>query len=571
MELLHGFLKAAILRDKVNTGLTKAIADARYQKAIYTGLDQDYILHEYRKRETKPQKEQRSRITATRTKHTTRKIENVINQLEVMEKPSIKILHNDEKVVNALDVFIERNNISKLAFDYVKYYNITDSNAFVICGLNELEEVEYNTVSVNNIYDYKVSNKNLKYVVFKNTRKTKTVEVHDFSLYHGSGIIKYVNTKDRTIGENETTVIGQHTYIVTTIDTPFIMAFRLGYIEDMTNNQETCVSIIDSASELFKALIWQGSELDVIDAAHGIVKQYAYVPNCGFKTKEANCVGGFMFANGGITTETCPKCKGSGFNIHTTSQDIITMPMPKDTTNIPDLASLTHTVYIDDGILRYKQEYIKHLNDEIMTTVFNTSVATKSEIKETAFAKNVDLQGIYATLNQVGEQVSNCFKWMVKCGAYLLTEKIDIEVIHGYKLELKLETVETLVAKKGRALENNAPVEVIKAIDLAILQKQHLDNPVTFNRYTIWEGYRPFADQSPTQVRETLARLPDTFRDKVLYTFFGKVRKNIELENDEKFYNGTEEYRRGLINAEVDKIIEELKTFDTSGRMNFDG
>jgi len=120
--LLHDFAKESIKRGSPNKSLEKAISDAKYQKAIYTGKEQDYILYEYRKAESDNQKKQRSRISITRTKHKGRQIENTINQLEVMDKPAIKVLHENPEIVASLDSFIQKNNIKTLAFDYVKYY-----------------------------------------------------------------------------------------------------------------------------------------------------------------------------------------------------------------------------------------------------------------------------------------------------------------------------------------------------------------------------------------------------------------------------------------------------------------
>lgn len=49
--------------------------EAKFNKAMYTGLGQKEWLLNYRKEETKEQKDQRERITRTKTKHICRKIE----------------------------------------------------------------------------------------------------------------------------------------------------------------------------------------------------------------------------------------------------------------------------------------------------------------------------------------------------------------------------------------------------------------------------------------------------------------------------------------------------------------
>lgn len=57
----------SVLRDKPNAKVAKAIEDAKYQKSLYSGNGQDEILLKYREKESINQKEQRKRITISRT------------------------------------------------------------------------------------------------------------------------------------------------------------------------------------------------------------------------------------------------------------------------------------------------------------------------------------------------------------------------------------------------------------------------------------------------------------------------------------------------------------------------
>ena len=249
------FLKQSIKRGATNVRLDKAITDARFQLAVYSGIGQDYIVTDYRKSE---QKEQRLRITTTRTKHTSRQIENVIDQLEVMSKPAINVLCEDnQEAEEGIKQFITDDHISDLAFNFTKYYNMTDANAFLTCGENEHGDIEFNAIGVNNVYDYYMVNKKLKMVVFNSTRLTKEGNVNDYHAYSDTEVVKFTNVKgnEATEEEQEFEMIGDNTYKVDRIETKINRAFRLGYIQDMTNNQETCLTIMDAASELLKGLI----------------------------------------------------------------------------------------------------------------------------------------------------------------------------------------------------------------------------------------------------------------------------------------------------------------------------
>ena len=149
------------------------------------------------------------------------------------------------------------------------------------------------------------------------------------------------------------------------------------------------------------------------------------------------------------------------------------------------------------------------------------------------------------------------FIWMMECYAELKDIK-DVEFLHGYTLNMKLENVETLSETRKKLIDANAPVEVIKAYDLAILRKQHLDSPQFINRFAIWEQYRPFNDKSDVVAMQILSGLPNINRSKILYNFWGRIRKNIETVQGEKFFDMKDDKRKELINAEVDIIRAEL-------------
>ncbi|MFO0201992.1 MAG: hypothetical protein ACK528_02570, partial [Alphaproteobacteria bacterium] len=430
---LHKFLQDSIKRNKQNETLEKSVKDAEYQKAIYTGEGQKDILLKYRERETENQKKDRERITISRTKHIAHQIENVLNQLDIMDKPAISIIHENDNKRDELSKYIYDNNINNLAFKFVKYYNIVDANTYLLCGINKNEDIEFTPVTSQNVYDFYIVNDILKWVVFKIERKHDNKTVYDYKLYYENGIITYENKAGGT-PTNESF----SDYYVSEIPTKKMFAFRLGYLDDSTTNFKTCVSIIDCASVLFKSLIWQGSDLDIDIAKHGIIKQFAYAQRCNYESVDEKngrmyCDNGILFANGApnYDNHNCPKCNGTGMLMHTSNQDVIKFPMPNEGEQHLRLSDLTHTVFLPESILQSKKQYIAEIKDEIIKTIFNASIITKDEIAATATEKVIDLQGIYATLNILGKQVSECFIWMVECIAELL-ELDGAEVVHGY-------------------------------------------------------------------------------------------------------------------------------------------
>jgi len=558
-EMFVEILQKSIDKKNPNKVFEKTVKDADIQKKLYSGKDLDKILFDYRKKETELQKEQRKRITIGRTKHIIKQIENVIDQLDIMDKPSINVIHNDDQVSQELLSYIYNSNINRLAFEWCKYYNIIDANTWVVCRQTN-DEVIYEVATSSNLYDVKIQNGKFKYVVFRFERKLTNTTTYDYELYHNDGAVIFANKLGNKV-DQDTQVLGD--YIVNEYNYSKMFCFPIGYIRDPETQYKTYVSLIDSASELFKSLIWQGSDMDTELAAHGVIQKYAYAQKCNWSAQVddhfTECQHGFLFQDGINTNSKCANCGGSGLVTHTTSQDIITFPLPNDGDQIPlRLSDLSHTVFMPEAIFSFKKQYVKELEAAIMQTIFNNSITlTQSEIQVTATEKVIDLQGIYSTLNKFGQQVSELFIWMMECYAELKGIE-GAEFLHGYTLNMKLETVETLSESRKKLIDANAPIEVIKAYDLAILRKQHLDSPQFINRFSIWEQYRPFNDKIDLVAIQILAGLPNTNRSKILYNFWGRIRRNIEIAHGDKFFDYKDERRKELISSEVDVIRNEL-------------
>ena len=554
----HKFIQDAIKRDKPNEGLKKAVEDAKFQRNLYTGKNLDDIITDYRTRESENQKKQRTRIAIGRSKNLIRQIENVFNYLSMLDNPNPDIIHKNEDVRKKLMSWVYNNNIVDYAFKTVKTYGgLIDANAYLVCGTNDEGELEFKVMKAANLYDIVHTNGLSSGVMFVTKRKVDNEEVSDYSLYHDQGIIIYKDRKGQPLSELEK----YDRFYIEEIPTTMKLCFNLGFLNDELNEMPTKLTTIEASSELFRALLQLGADADVVKATHGIIKQFSYTRKCNYRNRSlenfVECRNGTIYKDNEPTTSVCPNCHGTGLDIHTSSQDVITFPFPDDPTNIPPLSNLTHVVPVPDGILEFNRQDIKDIRDEILHTTFNSSVITKDNINQTATGEMVDLQGVYATLSVLGKHVSECFIWMVECKC-MFEGITEAGILHGYTLSLKLESVETLSAKRKTLIDANAPMEVIRALDLAIVQKQHYDSPAYINRFTIWEQYRPFADKSPQDIQAILAGLPQTNFYKILSNFWGMIKREIEAKHGDKFFDAGDDARKKMISTEVEIIKNEL-------------
>jgi hypothetical protein len=519
--------------------------NAKMFLSFYTGEKQDDILLDYRKNENKDQKEQRKRIYIPRTKHICSQIENLLDQLHVLDTPavSIKASSKEEDINN----IIYNNNLINQAFEFVKYYNIVDANALLVCGVDELGDIEFKAIQCENVLSYKIKNDRVEYLITQHEK--------EFRLYYSGGVI---TASEARVEGGEIFTYNNKRYYLTEVKTSLCYAIHLGYLKDARTNFRTFKTITDSASHLFVQLIWDGAELDTLKAVHGIIKTFAYAPKCTFvkQTEDgiSRCVDGHLV---GFESGHCPACNGSGMKIHTSSQDIIYVPEPMTSESVLSLDKMIHTVTIPDSILETRKSDIQETENKIIRTVFNGNSITRSDIAKTATEVGIEMKGLYSTLSKIGYKTSDVFIWMVECIADILGAK-GVEVFHGYTLDLNIDTIEDLFNQRKLAIDSGASQDIIDVIDFAIQKKQHIDNPKALNRFAIWDQFRPFTDKSMNEKISIMATLPDNNYYKVLYTYWAIIKNNIEMSMGDKFFDLPYQRQKAEIDKEVQAIIETI-------------
>lgn len=525
---------------RVDTRVDRIQKLATFYTALYTGKGQEDILLNYRQSENDIQKKQRKRLTKTRTKHVIGNIENVFDKLRVIDKATINI--KDERLLRE----IRERDIEDKAFEYVKYYNLTDPNAFIVFGQEE-DDYAFKIVKSSQIKDYQYDYDKLKYLWVKSGKK-------DFVEYLPNAVNHYYKEKREGL---ETVTIDEDIYYKESTATPFPFAFRLGYLKDVETEFSTAIGLLEKASELFYTLIWDGSELDIIKATHGVIRTWAYAEKCTHNyMKEGlhySCDSGQIKHNGTIE-KTCGVCNGTGLKIPTSSQDIIYFGEPRGSYNdsVP-LDKMVHQLTIDDSILTMRREDLEMLEAKIIKTVFNSNYITQNEITKTATEIRIDQEGVVSALGAMGSHVSKLFIWKTRCIAnYIKASAVDI--FHGFSMNFSLDTVESLLEDRKRAIEAGAPKYVIEVIDYAIMKKQHIDNPNYIDRLVVWEQFKPFSDVETNEKLAMIAMLPQEHPKRQLYFYFREVKRQVEESIGDKFYTMKFDKQRELIYQTLKKV-----------------
>jgi len=525
---------------------------AKTCKMYYTGKDDFEELTNYRFLETDNQKKQRNRITIRRPKHVCMQIENTLDLLHTLDKAIVNVSHESETKTEILDKHIYEINVSQQAFDYVKYYNIVDPNTFLICYKDELESICFDAVESENIFDFKIKNDRVEYLIIKMGGDLFRIYTKDFIADY-----KGIAGKEPSLIDN--------TYKPTSM----CFAYHIGYIKNSETKFQSFKSILDPAFNMLKQLLWDGSEYDVIKATHGIIKQFNYAKKCNYQSATDD---GHEYCNEGnlMLGETykgsCKVCNGSGLKIHTSSQDVIYLREPEPGQEQTKLADLIHTVFIPDSILQNRKVDLMEIEDKIQRTVFNSNQVTREELVKTATQVNQENKGVVSALQKMGNKVTETFIWMVECIASI--EGIEnASIFHGYSMDLSIETLDSLFAERERAIKAGVGSEVVDTIDRSILKKQHLDTPEYLARVELWETFKPFRDKTPSEKLGIVAMLPDDNRFKILYVYWNEIKNNVLFAN-ENFYELEREKQKELINAEIDKLIE-LNKVEVVPEMSF--
>lgn len=533
---MEGILIDNILKGKVYPYTNKIVSDAEMYLAFYSGENQDKILNKYRSLETDGQKKQRARVSIARTKHVVSQVENIIDQLQTLDTPAIFIGVKNE-VNEELTELSYNLNINQRAFEFVKYYNLVDANAFVVFSEDEFGEPTFDIIESKDVFGFKIKNDRVEYLTVK-------VSTEKYRIY----------LTDKVIDVNRS--ISGTVTIEAEYPTKLNYAFHLGINKDGNTNFSTYKSILEPASEQLKSLVWDGSEYDVIKLLHGIVKEYRYVSRCNNVVNNdegiASCYEGNLYRNNEIVGQ-CNVCNGTGKIGHTSSQDVIELPLPMNgNEEMISLDKLHHTIYLPESLFEAKKNDIKDTENQIIRTVFNSNSLKQEDVVRTATELAIDFKGVYSQWYKVGFKVSETYIWMIECLAAFSGIE-NVEVYHGYTMDVNLEDLQSLLSQREKAVVSGVGFEVIQALDRAIIKKQNMDNPNFIKRYETWETFRPFRDKTPNEKVAIIALLPENNNERILYTFWEAIKTEVLISNP-NFYEMEREKQRELISNEIDKF-----------------
>jgi len=325
------------------------------------------------------------------------------------------------------------------------------------------------------------------------------------------------------------------------------VAVRWGYIHDVSTDQRTFESAIESARPYIEKSLKAVSEFDLGVTLHAFPQKFQYAPRCS----SPNCNGGSDIQTGGA----CGHCKGTGFEpVHTSGQDIITLAMPKSIDDTFQLSNLIHYAALPIEVLNFQREQVDRLSVEINKSVFNADVFSRAQVAETATEQVINLQAVYDTLYPFAKHYARLWKYIVEQSAEITSLYDGLVVSAIVSDDFKLKTTEELYDELKKAIDTNAGAETIAAIKYDIAQVKYKDSPTDMKRYDTLVYFEPLAGKTEQEKIAITSSLPTNNPTRVLYSFYLDIFKAIELEMGVGFYDLTPQKQK----AKIDEVIKQF-------------
>lgn len=465
----------------------------------------------------------------------------------------------------SLDQFLEQMMIE---------YNFIDPNAFLIVEFQPNSELEkakpYPFIAHSSqVIDYNYINGIIEYVIVKLPIKykdgDKSKDGFKFTMYNGNETIVFteVSKEERHEGVEYFTVNDKkykvEKFQVKSETDPELVpaAIQFGYIPDPETNFETYLSIFDCALPLLRKTLKTNSELDQSMAMMAFPQRYRYVPACNAEM----CNKGKM-----PDGSDCPSCGGTGkAKVHKGAQDIMELDLPKSPEEMFNLDGLSVTKTPPIELLTFLKEYINQLKVDIHTAIFNSDVFTKPTVATTATEKILDTDNMNDTLYSFCRRYSQIWSHNVYYIA-IFTDNVttkdgnpDIIITHKFPNDLKLKSLNELMADLKSAYDSKASVSTISAIEDDINEILYSDRPEELKKIKVQQMFNPFKGYSPDDIRYFFASGLTTKFNQILYSNYANIWLDLEKTVAPWIYDMEQSKIWDLVKKKVEEITQSIE------------
>jgi hypothetical protein len=613
LEEAIALLIQVITGDLTHQDYEHTVNKARLYKQLITGKDIDDLLAQFSPRETAIEFEQRKRLThaitpavasslmkpfykVPRTDRVVKKITPVTEDdsngdavKEVQDK--LNEFYGSEANVNGLDFFLQ-NRFIELTF--------TDPNAFIVTEFERFDPLKEKASP----YPFEVPSDKARYFEYVNNKLKVLVirdditfedgltnqEISDFrklnrrlpvpdsiqregfkwTMYTTFNTIVFEQVDSRITslpGENdfeynpdaELQKLDRGTFIqyIYTHDAGKVPAKRVGYKRDLETEGRTFVNPFDDALCYFLDSINTVSEYCLTKANHVFPQKVQYAPPCPGESDLNSCFKG-RASLGGI----CKRCGGTGqLPVHTSAQDVVTMPMPENPADMFDLNKVMAYFYPPVELLKFQRGLEEKVKIDCHQTVFNSTsllrdTTGQAAVEDTATAKNIDFDSINDTLAPFAENFSAFWLFEADLVVTLTDNAGKVDLVHRFPADFKMKTIGDLYTEMKTANDSYAPTFLIELINDDIASTKFQDDPDQLLRYEVKKRLDPFRGMTETMITNALNTDYTPRWKKVLYTNFESILAQAEIDVKEFYIEDYDKQQAKVKELTLDIIAE---------------
>ena len=451
-------------------------------------------------------------------------------------------------------------------------YNYTDPNAFLITEFGEFDNLKekaqpYPFIAtsteaimfeyLNEILDYLIVKLPIEYI-----EKGSPQPGFKYTMYLGMDTIELIQVSEDEKMELDVLEIDKKYYRLTYYEpkNEKVPAIRFGFIRDTETKGRTFVSVFHAVMAYLEKTLKIDSELDLSTAMVAFPQRFAYVSPCN----NPGCNKGYFPDN----TE-CDVCHGTGVQpFHRGTQDIVTLALPKDPTQMVDLEGMLVYKAPPIDLLTFQQEYIEYLKKSIHAMMFNADLFTREEVSVTATEKVLETDNMNDTLYPFARQYSSVWEFVVKDIA-TFTDMSGVEVQHKFPNDFKMKGLSELMTELKMAKDAGASTSTISAIEDDINEILYSDRPDTLKEMRIKNLINPFRGYTEADIRFIISQNNVPLYNRTLWENFESIFQDLEAENQDpwlfdlsydlilkKVREKTDEYIKN-IDAEQQKSMEQ--------------
>jgi hypothetical protein len=325
-----------------------------------------------------------------------------------------------------------------------------------------------------------------------------------------------------------------------------VPAIRFGYLRDEQTKGRTFVSVFNCVVGLLEKTLKIDSELDLSCAMVAFPQRFAYVTPC----RNLGCNKGYMPDN-----SLCPICGGTGTEpFHKGTQDVVTLALPRDVTQMVDLNNLLVYKGPDISLLQFDADYLESIEKKVHAKMFNADLYTRDQVSTTATEQILEADNLNDTLYGFAQQYSSIWKFVVRDIA-TFTDLIEgLILTHQFPKDFKFKNLTELMTELQLAKSANASSSTISAIEDDMNELLYADRPDDLKRINVKNRFNPYRGYSETDIRFIISQGNTTTYQRTLWENFESIFQDLERENEDPWIYDMEEK---LINLKVQEKTQQ--------------